>query len=48
MSNCHATLNEIGSAKAIPLLEKNLKSRKVDVKMSAKFAIEAIKARSER
>jgi HEAT repeat protein len=48
MTYCHSTLNEIGSAKAIPLLEKNLKSRKVDVKMSAKFAIEAIKARSER
>jgi HEAT repeat protein len=48
MTYCHATLNEIGSARAIPFLEKNLKSRKRDVKMSAKFAIEAIKARTER
>ena|ERR1017187_9800850 len=47
MTYCHATLNEIGSAKAIPQLETNLKSRKADVKMSAKFAIEAIKARAE-
>jgi HEAT repeat protein len=47
MTYCQATLNEIGSPKAIPFLEKNLKSRKVDVKMSAKFAIEAIKARAE-
>src|SRR5579863_7256658 len=31
MTYCHATLNEIGSAKAIPFLEKNLRSRKVDV-----------------
>jgi HEAT repeat protein len=47
MTYCHATLNQIGSAQAIPQLEKNLKSRKADVKMSAKFAIEAIKARAE-
>jgi HEAT repeat protein len=42
---CQATLNEIGSTKAIPSIAKNLKSRKRDVKMSAQFEIEAIKAR---
>jgi len=45
---CQATLNEIGSAKAIPLIAKNLKSRKRDVKDSAQLAIEAIKARERR
>jgi HEAT repeat protein len=47
MTYCHARLNAIGSSKAIPQLEKNLKSRKADVKMSARFAIEAIKARTK-
>src|SRR5579863_958309 len=47
MTYCQAVLNEIGSAKAIPFLEKNLKSRKRDVKMSAQAAIEAIKAREQ-
>jgi HEAT repeat protein len=42
---CQSTLNEIGSEKAIPYLEKNLRSRIRDVKMSAQFAIEAIQAR---
>lgn len=42
---CQATLNEIGSAKAIPFIAKNLKSRKRDVKDSARFAIEAIQTR---
>lgn len=42
---CQSTLNAIGTAKAIPLLEKNLKSRKRDVKLSAQLAIEAIEAR---
>ena len=45
---CQATLNEIGSAKAIPFIAKNLKSRKRDVKDSAQFAIEAIEAREQR
>jgi cysteine sulfinate desulfinase/cysteine desulfurase-like protein len=45
---CQATLNEIGSAKAIPIIAKNLKSRKRDVKDSAKFAIDAIEARKQR
>jgi HEAT repeat protein len=45
MTYCQAVLNEIGSTKAIPLLEKNLNSRKRDVKMSAESAIQAIKAR---
>lgn len=45
---CQATLNEIGSAKAIPFIAKNLKSRKRDVKDSAQSAIEAIEARKQR
>lgn len=45
---CQATLNEIGSAKAIPFIAKNLKSRKRDVKDSAQLAIEAIEARERR
>ena len=45
---CQATLNEIGSAKAIPFIAKNLKSRKRDVKDSAQSAIEAIEAREQR
>lgn len=43
-----ATLNEIGSARAIPFIAKNLKFRKRDVKDSAQFAIEAIQARERR
>jgi len=42
---CHATLNQIGTHKALPALTQNLKSRKRDVKISAQAAIEAIKAR---
>jgi HEAT repeat protein len=42
---CHATLSEIGTAKALPFIEKNLKSRKRDVKASAQWAINAINAR---
>lgn len=45
MIYCHATLNEIGTAKSLPFIEKNLKSRKRDVKMSAQLAIEAINTR---
>jgi HEAT repeat protein len=45
MTYCHATLNEIGSAKSLPYLQKNLSSRKRDVKLSAQLAIEAIKSR---
>ncbi|KWC32124.1 hypothetical protein WL48_21595 [Burkholderia ubonensis] len=42
---CHATLNQIGTHKALPALARNLKSRKRDVKASAKAAIEEIKTR---
>lgn len=42
---CHATLNQIGTRKAVPALTQNLKSRKRDVKVSAQAAIEAIIAR---
>ena len=45
---CQATLNEIGTAKAIPFIAKNLKSRKRDVRDSAQLAIEAIEARERR
>jgi HEAT repeat protein len=41
----NATLNKIGTPRAIPYLEKHLKSRKRDVKDSAKFAIEEINKR---
>ena len=41
----NATLNKIGTPKAIPHLEKHLKSRKRDVKLSAQFAIDEIKKR---
>jgi HEAT repeat protein len=43
---CQATLNEIGTAKSIPNLQKNLGSRKRDVKDSARLAIEAIESRA--
>ncbi len=43
----NATLNRIGTLRAIPYLEKHLKSRKRDVKDSAKFAIEEIRKRDE-
>ncbi|WKL48074.1 HEAT repeat domain-containing protein [Flavobacterium pectinovorum] len=43
----NATINTIGTLRAIPFLEKHLKSRKRDVKDSAKYAIEEIKKRHE-
>ena len=42
---CQATLNNIGTSKALPALSRNLKSRKPDVKMSAELAVEAIQGR---
>ncbi|MEM5450767.1 HEAT repeat domain-containing protein [Paraburkholderia sp. BR10936] len=42
---CQATLNQIGTRKALPALAQNLMSRKRDVKISAQAAIEAIEAR---
>ncbi len=42
----NATLNKIGTLRAIPHLEKHLKSRKSDVKDSAKLAIEEILKRT--
>ena len=45
---CQATLNEIGTAKSLPHLQKNLSSRKRDVKDSARLAIEAIESRGKR
>lgn len=43
----NATLNRIGTPRAIPYLEKHLKSRKRDVKFSAEHAIAEIKKRYE-
>ncbi len=43
---CHATLNKIGTLRAIPLLTTGLTSKKRDVKDSAKMAIAAIENRS--
>ena len=42
----NATLNRIGTPRAIPFLEKHLKSKKRDVKDSAKYAIEEINKRN--
>lgn len=42
----NATLNKIGTLRAIPHLEKHLKSRKRDVQNSARFAIEEIMKRN--
>jgi HEAT repeat protein len=47
LTYANATLNKIGTPIAIPYLEKHLKSRKRDVKDSAKFAIEEIKKRAK-
>lgn len=47
LTYANATLNKIGTIRAIPHLEKHLKSRKRDVKDSAKYAIEEIIKRNE-
>lgn len=47
LTYANATLNRIGTPNAIPYLEKHLKSRKKDVKDSAKYAIDEIKKRHE-
>ena len=44
----NATLNKIGTTRSIPYLQKHLKSRKRDVKDSAKCAIDEIMKRSEK
>lgn len=44
---CHATLNKTGTTRSIPLLTEGLKSRKRDVKASARAAIDAIQARNK-
>lgn len=41
----NATLNRIGTPRAIPYIERHLSSRKRDVKLSAKLAIEEIEKR---
>ncbi len=47
LASANATLNRIGTLQAIPAIEPHLKSRKRDVKMSARFAIEEIRKRAE-
>lgn len=42
----NSTLNKIGTQRSLPYLEKHLKSKKRDVRDSAKFAIEEIKKRN--
>ena len=42
----NATLNTIGTLRAIPYLEKHLKSKKRDVQNSARFAVEEIMKRN--
>lgn len=46
LTYANSTLNKIGTLRAIPYLEKHLKSKKRDVKNSAKFAIETILKRN--
>ncbi len=46
LTYANATLNNIGTVKALPFLEKHLNSKKRDVKDSAKYAIEEIKKRA--
>ncbi len=48
LTYANGTLNKIGTTKAIPHLEKHLKSRKRDVKNSAKYAIEEIIKRNKK
>lgn len=43
----HATLGKMGTPRSIPLLTEGLKSRKRDVKASARAAIDAIQARTK-
>lgn len=45
---CQATLNHIGTSKALAVLERNFGSRKRDVKLSAEAAITSIQARMRR
>jgi HEAT repeat protein len=45
MIYCHVTLGGVGSAKSLPALTQNLRSRKRDVRMSAEAAIRGIEGR---
>jgi hypothetical protein len=42
---CHAVLNHVGTRRALPAIEANLKSRKRDAKVSAELAVRAIRDR---
>jgi hypothetical protein len=43
---CHAVLSNIGTLRSLPAVEANLKSRKRDVKESARWAANAIRVRN--
>jgi hypothetical protein len=43
---CHAVLSSIGTVRSLPVIEANLKSRKRDVKASARWAANAIRVRN--
>lgn len=43
----NSVLNQIGTSRALPALEKHISSRKRDIKISAQEAIKAIKKRNE-
>ncbi|MCP2045680.1 HEAT repeat domain-containing protein [Pontibacter sp. HSC-36F09] len=45
LTYANATLNKVGTPKAIPYIKNHLRSRKRDVKLSAKLAIEEIEKR---
>jgi HEAT repeat protein len=45
LSSTNAALSRIGTARALPAIEPHLQSRKRDVKLSARFAIHAIRER---
>ncbi len=42
---CHALLNQIGTSRALPVIEPNTKSRKQNVRLSAQLAAQAIRLR---
>ncbi|MDQ2731882.1 MAG: HEAT repeat domain-containing protein [Armatimonadota bacterium] len=46
LSYCHSVLYRIGTSKSLPALQEGLKSRKRDVKSTAKAAIQAITERA--
>jgi HEAT repeat protein len=45
MADCQAVLGRIGTARALPVIERNLSSRKRDVKGTAQVAVASIRGR---